>query len=62
MKKRKKVLFLTFGIVILLIIVASATSQYWGKLSFKTQNTKGKFFKINLLGEPQETLSLLSQS
>ena len=52
MKKRKKVLFLTFGIVILLIIVASATSQYWGKLSFKTQNTKGKFFKINLLGEP----------
>ena len=56
--KKKKLSFFTFGIVILLIIVASATSQYWGKLSFKTQNTKGKFFKINLLGEPAATYEL----
>lgn len=52
MKKKKKLLLFTFGAILLLIIMASATSQYWGKLSFKTQNTKGKFFKINLSGEP----------
>ena len=56
--KKKKVLFLTLGAILLLIIVASATSQYWGKLSFKTQNIKGTFFKINLLGEPAATYEL----
>ena len=56
--KKRKLSFFTLGAILLMIIVASATLTDWGKLSFKTQNTKGKFFKINLSGEPAAAYEL----